>query len=228
MPINSVPSAPPATLNADRSEEGRHRTVPHALNSTLSKIRRRRRAVRRSGRRGRWEVFGCRCFLPTCKKPVAARGSGAPGRARPRRWAPSFGTRLPAARRSATGSTLHEERDEREERQAQRRGARDGQVVPLALAFDAQVSAGFLEGGFHRPAAHEGVDDGGGFQSRVGGEQGLRLAPTPGIAHEHPAWGHRGAVRCGTTRPGRWPPPANATRRRTSAPAPASRRCPFG
>ena len=67
--------------------------------------------------------------------------------------------RRPADGDLPSGLPLHEERHQGEERQTQGRRARDGQIVPLALTLHAEMRAGFLEGDFHRPPAHEGTDD---------------------------------------------------------------------
>ena len=51
-----------------------------------------------------------------------------------------------------TKLALSGQREQREERQTQRRGTRDGQIVLLPLTFKAKVRVGFLEGGLTRRA----------------------------------------------------------------------------
>ena len=51
------------------------------------------------------------------------------------------------------------ERHEREQAEQRRRGAQDGQVRPLPLGFQAEMAAGFLEGGLNPPAADEPAQD---------------------------------------------------------------------
>ena len=48
------------------------------------------------------------------------------------------------------------------------RGPGDSPVRPLALGFDSQVSAYFLEGHFQLPAQHKPLDDLGGRHVEVG------------------------------------------------------------
>src|SRR3954452_5856099 len=82
------------------------------------------------------------------------------------------------------------ERHERD--QAEQRGCRaqDGQIRPLPLGFQAEMPAGFLEGGLDPPAADEPAQDvhRGGIQ--VGAQESLWLFLTLWIAHQHPADRH--------------------------------------
>src|SRR3712207_9470767 len=65
------------------------------------------------------------------------------------------------------------ERHEREQPEQRGRGAQDGQVRPLALAFHAEVTAGFLEGGLGAPAAGGTTPDVHGGGPRGGGPESL-------------------------------------------------------
>ncbi len=75
------------------------------------------------------------------------------------------------------------DQEEPAEEAAQDRGGTDDGRRPLALSFDAQVGADFLEGDFHLPALQVRGEHGGGAPVGIGTEQGLEL-PAPGrVAH---------------------------------------------
>ena len=52
--------------------------------------------------------------------------------------------------------------------------AQNGQVRPLPLRLNTQMFAYFLEGCLDPPAAHEALEDSGGFEVKVGAEKRLR------------------------------------------------------
>lgn len=67
------------------------------------------------------------------------------------------------------------------------RCACDGLVRPLALRFHPEVVAHLAERDFQLPALNEPAQDLHRILGEVGAQQSLRLEPTKGIAHQHPA-----------------------------------------
>src|SRR5581483_12186245 len=63
----------------------------------------------------------------------------------------------------------------------------DGEVRPLPLGLDAEMSPDRAEDDVERPARDEPGDDLGWRHDRVGTEQGLRLERLGRIAEQHPA-----------------------------------------
>ena len=57
------------------------------------------------------------------------------------------------------------------------------QVRPLPLGFNAQMFTDFLEGCLDPPAAHETLEDGGGFEVKVGAQKRLRVTLAGRITH---------------------------------------------
>ena len=79
-------------------------------------------------------------------------------------------------------------------------GAKDCFVGPLALSFDAEMGADFLEGDFDLPAADVPGEDVARAGVEIGGKEGLWLEFASGIAHEQPTDRHgrhaaRGQIR---------------------------------
>jgi len=70
-----------------------------------------------------------------------------------------------------------------------RSGTGNGPLRPLALRFDAQMRADFMEGDFHLPAPGKPEQDLDRIGLLVGAEQGLGRKLAQGIADEHPANG---------------------------------------
>ena len=87
---------------------------------------------------------------------------------------------------------MRPEGDERDAAEERRGGAQDGEVGPLALSFDAEMGAGFLEGELWLPARAEPLEDIDGSGSEIGGEEGQRLEFAERIADQPPANGQRG------------------------------------
>lgn len=89
--------------------------------------------------------------------------------------------RVPGAGRGglAFGRTeaCRQQGDKGEQPKQAGRGAADGQIRPLAQGFDAEVSAGFLEGDLRRPALDEPADDPFGRAAWVSAQQGLGVEP---------------------------------------------------
>src|SRR6266436_2518572 len=67
-------------------------------------------------------------------------------------WIPSDGSRFELSR---FGEVVCPERDDGEQSEQSRSGAKDRLVGPLALGFDAEMSAHFLEGDFDLPETDE-------------------------------------------------------------------------
>lgn len=65
------------------------------------------------------------------------------------------------------------EGDEGEEAERRRGGAHDRKLGPLALRFDAEMSAGFLEGDLALPARDEPLKEIDGIGVEIGTEKGL-------------------------------------------------------
>ena len=84
------------------------------------------------------------------------------------------------------------EGDEREQAEQRRGGAHNRKVGPLALGFDAEMGAGFLEGDLELPARDEPLEDIDGSGVEIGAEEGLRLELAERIADQQPANRHRG------------------------------------
>jgi hypothetical protein len=85
-------------------------------------------------------------LLAGMQKPVASTGVDVSEPTHPRRSATPLVLRGLPHGSLPVGLALDQQRHEREERQTQRGGTCDGQIVPFPLTFDAQVRAGFLEG----------------------------------------------------------------------------------
>ena len=79
--------------------------------------------------------------------------------------------------------------DEAVQSQQHRRCPFDRVIGPLALGFDAEMGADFLEGGLDLPAAHEDADDFGRVHVRVGAEEGLGVLLARRVAHQDPSDG---------------------------------------
>ena len=69
---------------------------------------------------------------------------------------------------------MRPEGDEREYAKQRRGGAQNGEVGPLALSFDAEMSAGVLEGDLKLPAGDKPLEDIDGSGVEIGTEEGLR------------------------------------------------------
>ena len=65
-------------------------------------------------------------------------------------------------------------------------------VGPLALGFDAEMRAGFLEGDLELPARDEPLENIGGSGVEIGAEEGLWLQFAERIADQQPSNGQRG------------------------------------
>ena len=86
---------------------------------------------------------------------------------------------------------VRKEDDQAVETKEHGRGAVDGQIGPLALGFDPQVSSALLESRFQAPAFHEGLYDLLGSLRLRGGKQRFRRVLALGITSENPADGQR-------------------------------------
>jgi len=75
-----------------------------------------------------------------------------------------------------------------QEEQAEQAGRRacDGLVRPLALRLHPEVVAHLAERDFQLPALNKPAQDLHGILGSIGAQQGLRLEPAEGIAHQHP------------------------------------------
>src|SRR5215203_1551001 len=118
------------------------------------------------------------------------------------------GLRLGVPRRCCSASPLAsgepggQQRDDREQGEQARRGARDRLVRPLPLRLDAEVGAGLLEGHLHLPASHKPGDDLGGVSREVGAKQSLGRKAVLGIADQDPADRHNRQARVSPDRRG--------------------------
>jgi len=88
---------------------------------------------------------------------------------------------------SRLGKIVRPECDDGEHAEQDRRGAQDCLIGPLALGFDAEMSAGFLEGDFDLPTADEPGKDVARTGVKIGCQKGLRLELASGIADQEPA-----------------------------------------
>jgi hypothetical protein len=89
------------------------------------------------------------------------------------------------------------ERDDGEQAEQNWRGPKNCLVGPLALGFDAEMGADFLEGDLDLPAADEPVEDVARISVAVGCQEGLRVEFAGGIADEKPAdrhWRHAAMI----------------------------------
>src|SRR4051795_12376731 len=84
------------------------------------------------------------------------------------------------------------ERDQGEQPEQTRHGARDRLVRPLALGLDAEVVTHVPEGDFHLPALDEPGQDLQRIAGEVGAEEGLWVEAALGVSEEHPADRHGG------------------------------------
>ena len=75
---------------------------------------------------------------------------------------------------------MRPEGDEREQAKQRRGGAQNGEVGPLALSFDAEMGAAFLEGDLQLPARDEPLEDIDGSGVEIGAEEGLRWSSPSG------------------------------------------------
>ena len=70
---------------------------------------------------------------------------------------------------------MRPESDDGEQAEQDRCGAQDRLIRPLALGFDAEMGAGFLEGDFDLPAADEPGEDIARTGVKIGCQKGLTL-----------------------------------------------------
>ena len=84
------------------------------------------------------------------------------------------------------------EGDDGEEAERRRGGAKDCEIGPLALGFDAEMGAGFLEGDLELPARDEPLEDIDGSGVEIGTEEGLWLELAERIADQQPSNGQPG------------------------------------
>lgn len=82
---------------------------------------------------------------------------------------------------------MSQQHDQREQAEQGGGGALDSPGRPLALGFEAQMGAHFLEGHFHTPAHHHPPHDVERAGSQVGGEEGSGVELAQRVAHQHPA-----------------------------------------
>src|SRR6266704_4316156 len=83
-------------------------------------------------------------------------------------WIPSGGSRFELSR---FGEVVCPERDDGEQSEQNRSGAKDRLVGPLALGFDAEMSAHFLEGDFDLPTTDEPSEDVARMRDESGGKE---------------------------------------------------------
>src|ERR1700681_1998086 len=103
-------------------------------------------------------------------------------------WIPGSGSRLEL---SGFGKVVRPQRDDGKQGEQGRSGSKNCLVGPLTLSFDTEMGAGFLEGDFDLPTAHEPGEDVARTCVEIGGEEGLRFEFAFGIANEQPADRHR-------------------------------------
>jgi hypothetical protein len=80
--------------------------------------------------------------------------------------------------------------DDGEQAEQNWRGSKNCFVGPLALGFNAEVGADFLEGNLDLPAADEPAEDIARMSVEIGRQEGLRVEFTGGIANEKPSDRH--------------------------------------
>src|SRR5690242_14939649 len=79
------------------------------------------------------------------------------------------------------------ERDEGEQAEQGRGGARDGLIGPLPLGLDAEMATDLGEGDLGGPAADEPAQDIERIGGEIGAQEGLRAELIPAVAHQHVA-----------------------------------------
>lgn len=82
------------------------------------------------------------------------------------------------------------DRDQREQRQQGRGGAGNGQIRPLPLGFDPEVTPDFFERHLDRPSADEPAQDIQRIGVDIGAQERLGIVIAGDVAHEDVADGH--------------------------------------